>query len=137
MAPDFPEMLTKGREKEYIGAQIRAWSFKKEAISDSTINEYAKNYATPGGMTAGFNYYRALPQDIALVKTFQGKKLTMPVLTISGKYGVGNKLSEALMKKTTFLQTIIFKDSGHFVAEEDPEEFNTVIMKFFEKSKEN
>ncbi len=137
MAPDFPEMLTKGREKEYIGAQIKAWSFKKEAITARTINEYAKSYATPGGMTAGFNYYRALPQDIALVKTFKGKKLTMPILAISGKYGVGDKLPEGLINKTTFLQVIIFKDSGHFVAEEDSKEFNTIIMKFFEKNKEN
>lgn len=72
-------MLTQGREKEYIGAQIKALSFKKDAISEKTIDEYAKYYSTPGSMTAGFNYYRTLSQDAALVKTFQGQKSTMPV----------------------------------------------------------
>lgn len=58
MAPRFPEMLTQGREKEYIGAQIKAFSFKKDAISEQTIDEYAKYYSSPGGMTTSFNYYR-------------------------------------------------------------------------------
>ncbi|MEQ1790467.1 MAG: alpha/beta hydrolase, partial [Rickettsiales bacterium] len=80
MAPEFPEMLTKGREKEYISAQIKILSYKKDAISESTINEYVRHYATKGSMTAGFNYYRALPEDAALVKTFQNQKLGMPVL---------------------------------------------------------
>ena len=60
MAAEFPEMLTVGREREYIAAQIRTWSHRKDAISAATIDEYARHYAAPGGMTAGFNYYRAL-----------------------------------------------------------------------------
>jgi pimeloyl-ACP methyl ester carboxylesterase len=134
MAPEFPEMLTKGREKEYIQAQIKAWSFKKNAISEEALNEYARHYATDGGMTAGFNYYRALPQDAALAKSFQEKKLTMPVLAISGAYGVADKLPLALVNHTTSLQTVIVKDSGHFVAEEDPEKFNAIIKGFLAKN---
>lgn len=130
MTPEFPEMLTKGREKEYIQAQINAWSFKKNAISEEAINEYASHYATQGGMTAGFNYYRALPQDAALAKSFQGRKLIMPVLAISGAHGVGDKLSKALENDTTSLQTVIIKDSGHFVAEENPKAFDAIVMKF-------
>jgi len=64
MAAEFPEMLTAGREREYIATQIKTWSHRKDAISDATIAEYARHYATPGGMTAGFNYYRALRTDI-------------------------------------------------------------------------
>jgi len=46
MAPDFPEMLTKGRERDYIAAQIRAWSHKKDAVPDAAIAEFAKHYAS-------------------------------------------------------------------------------------------
>lgn len=130
MAPEFPEMLTKGREKEYIRAQIKAMSYKKDAISENTIDEYVRHYATDGGMTAGFNYYRALPQDAALVKTFQGQKLTMPVLVISGAHGVGDKLSKALANETISLKTVIVPDSGHFVPEEDPKAFNSAVINF-------
>lgn len=132
MAPKIPELLTKGREKEYIHAQIKTWTFIKDAISEETINEYAKHYSTEGGMTAGFNYYRALKEDAALVKTFQGKKLSMSVLTISGRHSVGDKLPKALENVATSLQSIIIDDSGHFVAEEAPELFNASVINFLE-----
>lgn len=137
MAPKIPEMLTQGREKEYIRAQIKAFSFKKNAISEDAIEEYAKHYSAEGGMTAGFNYYRALKEDAALVKTFHGKKLSMPVLAISGRYGVGDKLQKALENETTDLKSIIVDDSGHFVAEEAPEIFNASVIEFLESKNDS
>lgn len=130
MAPQVPEMLTQGREKEYIGTLIKTWSFKKDAVNQDAIDEYAKHYSTPGGMTAGFNYYRALKEDAAFVATFQGRKLTMPVLIITGRHGVSDKLQTALQNQTTSLQSIIIEDSGHFIAEEVPETFNTLVINF-------
>ena len=130
MAKDFPEMLTKGREKEYISAMIQLMSYKKDAISEESIDEYVKYYSTPGGMTAGFNYYRALKEDAALVETFKGEKLTMPVLAITGAHSTGDKLSKALARETLSLQSIIVEDSGHFVAEESPKKFNSSVMDF-------
>lgn len=134
MTPKIPEMLTQGHEKEYIRAQIKAWSFKKDAIGEDAIDEYARYYSTEGSMTAGFNYYRTLKEDAAIVETFHGKKLSMPVLAISGHHGVGDKLSKALENDTTSLKSIIVDDSGHFVAEETPEVFNSVIIQFLEST---
>ena len=57
----------------------------RDAISDATIAEYARHYATPDGMTAGFNYYRALRTDIPYVETLRSKKIAVPVLTIAGR----------------------------------------------------
>lgn len=133
MAPDFPEMLTKGREEEYIRAQIKTWSFKKDAIDDETIHEYAGHYAAEGGMTAGFNYYRALKEDAALAQSFDKQKLLMPVLTISGRYGVAEKLPQALKDSTTSLDILVIEESGHFVVHEAPEKFNIELIRFVEK----
>ncbi|ARN83306.1 alpha/beta fold hydrolase [Methylocystis bryophila] len=130
MAPDFPEMLTKGREREYIAAQIRAWSHKKDAIAEAEISEFARHYATEGGMTAGFNYYRALRDDAALAASFGDKRLEMPVLTIAGRYGVGARLSEGLQGRAQNLTSLIAEDSGHFVAEEAPEYFCEKVSQF-------
>jgi hypothetical protein len=38
MAPNIPEILTKGREREYIRAQIKGYSFKKDAINDRGLS---------------------------------------------------------------------------------------------------
>ncbi|HHX7304716.1 TPA: alpha/beta fold hydrolase [Legionella anisa] len=130
MAPEIPEMLTKGREKEYIRTQIKVWSFNKRAIDEDAIDEYVKHYAKNGGMTAGFNYYRTLKEDAALVETFQNQKLLMPVLTITGQHSVGDKLPKALEKEATSLKRIIVANSGHFVPEEAPEIFNLSVLKF-------
>ena len=132
MAPEIPEMLTKGREKEYITAQIQAWSFQKNAISSEAIDEYASHYMTEGGMTAGFNYYRALKEDAALVQTFEGENLSMPVLIVTGYYGVGDKLQKAIEKESSSLQSLIVKNSGHFVAEEAPDTFNSSVIQFLD-----
>lgn len=123
MAPEFPEMLTRGRERDYIAAQIRAWSHKKDAIPENAIAEFAKHYAADGGMTAGFNYYRALKDDAAAVRSFEGQRLNMPVLAIAGRHGVGERLADALRPRTTNLRSVIVEDSGHFVADEAPEYF--------------
>lgn len=123
MAPEFPEMLTRGRERDYIAAQIRAWSHNKDAIPDDAIDEFARHYASEGGMTAGFNYYRALKDDAAAAASLKGRKLGMPALAIAGRYGVGERLADALRPQATNLTSVIVEDSGHFVADEAPEQF--------------
>jgi pimeloyl-ACP methyl ester carboxylesterase len=133
MAEGVPEMLTMGRERDYIRTQIKAWSYNKDAISEDSISEYARHYAAPGGMTPGFNYYRALKEDAALAATFEDKKLLMPVLAIAGRHSANDRLAKALEPKTDNLKSVIIEDSGHFVAEEAPEAFIKNLRDFLIK----
>ncbi len=130
MAPNIPEMLTQGREREYIEAQIRNWSHRKDAIGEAAITEFASRYAEPGRMTAGFNYYRSLRDDASLAASLRGRKLQMPVMTIGGEFSAGNKLADALQDEATNLTSVIARDSGHFVAEETPDFFVAQVVKF-------
>ncbi len=130
MAPEFPEMLTEGRERAYIAAQIRAWSRKKDAVSEAAIDEYARHYATPGGMTAGFNYYRALREDARSASALREQKLSMPVMTITGRFGVGDKLANALAPQADRLTRVVAEDCGHFVMEEAPDLFVRELKRF-------
>jgi pimeloyl-ACP methyl ester carboxylesterase len=130
MAAAFPEMLTKGREREYISAQMMAWLHQKDAISQDAIAEYAKCYASPGGMTAGFNYYRALLSDAKFLSAYADQKFTMPVLTIAGRYGVSDNLFKAMRPRADNLKGVIAEESGHFVPEEAPVFLTEHILKF-------
>lgn len=130
MAPKVPEMLTQGRERDYIRSQIKAWSHKKDAISETSITEYARHYAEPGGMTAGFNYYRALREDVPFAATLRDRKLSMPVLAITGRFGVGDKLAASLRAEAGNLTSVVAEDSGHFVAEEVPGIFCETVKRF-------
>jgi pimeloyl-ACP methyl ester carboxylesterase len=130
MAGDFPELLTRGRERDYIRAQIKMWSWQKNAVDEKSISEFAKRYSQPGRMTAGFNYYRSLREDVPIVASLRGRKLTMPVMTIAGEHSAGTKLSEALKDEALNLTSVIAKDCGHFVAEEVPDFFVEQVRKF-------
>lgn len=130
VAPKIPEMLTNGRERDYIAAQIGAWSHKKDAVSETAISEFARHYASPGGMTAGFAYFRAHRDDAVLASSFEGRRLDMPVLAIAGRHGVGTKLADALGKQASNLTAAIVEDSGHFVAEEAPDFFCDQVERF-------
>jgi pimeloyl-ACP methyl ester carboxylesterase len=130
MAAEIPEMLTTGRERDYIAAQIRAWSHKKEAVGETAIAEFVRHYASAGGMTAGFAYYRALRDDAALAASFAGRRMDMPILTIAGRYGVGTRLADALSKQASDLTAVVAEESGHFVADEAPGFFCDQVAKF-------
>lgn len=130
MAPEIPELLTQGRERDYIAAQIRAWSHRKDAVSAAAIAEFARYYATPGGMTAGFAYYRALPEDARLVASLGARRLAMPVLAIAGRQSVGARLAEALRPTADRLTAEIVEDCGHFVPDEAPDLFCSALLRF-------
>jgi hypothetical protein len=38
-------------------------AFNPAVITQADINEYVSHYSAPGGMRAGFEYYRAFPED--------------------------------------------------------------------------
>ncbi len=137
MAKDIPEMLTQGREKSYIQAQMINWTVQKNAINDATISEYVKHYMSEGGMTAGFNYYRTLKEDAKFADSFRGEKLFMPILTISGRQSVAEKLPNALANEASFLKQVILDDCGHFVPEEHPDVFNKIVREFIDPSMNN
>ena len=58
----------------------------QSAITQADINEYVSHYSAPGGMRAGFEYYRAVPQDAIQNQNYSKTKFTMPVLALGGGY---------------------------------------------------
>ena len=78
--PDVPEMLVEGHEREYL-----TWFYRhtcNPAITKEDIDEYVSHYSAPGGMRAGFEYYRAVPEDIKQNEEYSKVKLPMPVLLL-------------------------------------------------------
>lgn len=49
--PRLPELLFKGREREYISEFVRTYRFNSEAFSDTEFAEYGDYLASPGGIT--------------------------------------------------------------------------------------
>jgi pimeloyl-ACP methyl ester carboxylesterase len=125
--PDVPEALVQGKELIYLSWFLHNLAFNPAAITQADINEYVSHYSAPGGMRAGFEYYRAFPQDAIQNMNYSKTKLTMPVLALGGGYipTFGGNITmptiiyamKILAQKVT---GITVPNSGHFIPEEQP-----------------
>ncbi len=135
--PDLPEALTHGRERTYLEFFFMNGCDQAGAILDADIAEYVRTYSQPGAMRAGFNFYRALSQDVAdnRATLATGFKLPMPTLGLGGggPRGRGNLVVESLRRVATHAEGGSIPDCGHFIPEEKPEELTRILREFLAK----
>jgi pimeloyl-ACP methyl ester carboxylesterase len=112
-----PEDILAGRQD--LGQK---WFFRYLMRDESKIDAgdravYAAAYASRDATRTGNVWYQAFPQDIVDDGTYA--KLTVPVLALGGPGYVW--LKTTLERKTTDLKAYKVPDSGHFIAEEQPD----------------
>jgi pimeloyl-ACP methyl ester carboxylesterase len=136
--PDLPEALVNGKETTYLSWFYNNLAYNPAAITQDAINQYVSHYSAPGGMRAGFEYYRALPQDAMQNMNYSKAKLTMPVLALGGGYdpALGGNLTMPIiaysMKQAAQnVQTIVVPNSGHWIQEEQPVVTVKLLNNFF------
>lgn len=127
---DLPEMLTAGKEQEYLNFIFDHWSYRRDRVAAQT---YIDAYSSPGGLRAGFAYYRAIPQTISQNKRRAEKKLTMPVLAIGADHATRDAPLQTLQGRAVNLQGVMLSECGHFVTEECPEQFMAALLPFLNK----
>jgi pimeloyl-ACP methyl ester carboxylesterase len=140
--PDVPEALVQGKEMLYLSWFYHNLANNPAAITQEDINEYVSHYSAPGGMHAGFEHYRAFPQDAIQNQNYSKTKLTMPVLALGGEYipTLGGKIAmPTVIYGTKILAQnvtgIIVPNSGHFIPEEQPQFLADQLLKFFGNAK--
>lgn len=134
--PGLPEALTEGREDTYLRFFYRLAGASPDAISEEAQAEYVRAYSQPGAMTAGFNYYRAVPQDIADNSAFReaGGTLTMPILAYGGDPATRGRGMTALESWQRFAPTAtggVAQGCGHWIPEERPDFVASEVHRFF------
>jgi pimeloyl-ACP methyl ester carboxylesterase len=128
---DIPELLTEGREREYLSWYFHNKSIVKGAISEEDIDVYTRQYCRKNGMSNGFGYYRAFSDSAEQNRTFR-QRLTIPVLAIGGESGVGASIGLAMNKIAPDVTSKVIANCGHYVPEERPAEFSTLLLSFLE-----
>ena len=136
--PDVPEALVQGKELIYLSWFYRGLAYNPSAITQTDINEFVSHYSAPGGMRAGFEYYRAFPQDAIQNQNYSKTKLTMPVLAVGAGYIPvlgGNITMPSIVYGMKILaqnvQGITVPNSGHYIPEEQPDFVIKVLDNFF------
>jgi len=116
---DAPLALVKGRERTYFEHFWNDFAADpKHSIPEADRRIYAKAYAQPGGMRAGFEYFKAFSQDASDFEQFSKTKLSMPVLVLTGEKASGNFLIEQARLVATDVKGVVIEGSGHWLMEE-------------------
>src|SRR5919109_3261213 len=136
--PDVPEALVQGKEMMYLSWFFHNLAYNPAAITQESINEYVSHYSAPGGMHAGFEHYKAFPQDAIQNENYSKTKLTMPVLALGGGYIPtfgGNITMPTVIYGIKILaqnvQGVTVPNSGHFIPEEQPDVVVKLLSNFF------
>ncbi|MFD2936199.1 alpha/beta fold hydrolase [Spirosoma flavum] len=129
MVADLPELLVKGREEIYLRWFFTHSTFTQSAITEEAIREYVRCYSAPGGMKAGFSYYRSLLNSPTDSDTM-GAKLSMPALVLGGDHGLGTASIKSVETLASKVDAQLIKNCGHYLAEEQPEQLLVYLLPF-------
>src|SRR5260370_5765009 len=96
------ERLVSGRERIYLDRFWNEFSARPKRFSEAARRHYAKLYARPGAMHAGFAQFAAFDRDALDNQAFLAKgKLTMPALAIGGERCAGPPPAHGLQRPRT------------------------------------
>lgn len=126
-----PEELVAGREEIYLRWFYENSAFNKTAFKDEDISEFVRCYSSPGGMKAGFEYYRAIARDVEQNLEQLQSKLTIPILALGGEKSFGLDAYESWKVAAENLKGAVILGSGHYIADEQPEALLGELLPFF------
>ena len=116
--PLLPEILVQGKERELFTWLVKAKSVHPDKVlADLPI--FLKYYRQAGRLSASFEYYRSIPQNIEMNRTFAAtKKLNIRILAIGADKGVGGTLLTGLKKIAPNAEGTVLENCGHYLPEE-------------------
>ncbi|MGH8172922.1 MAG: alpha/beta fold hydrolase [Rhodanobacteraceae bacterium] len=128
-----PLKLVSGRERIYFEHFWNDFAADpKHSIPEADREFYTKAYAQPGGMRAGFEYFRAFDQDAKDFADFSKTKLAMPMLVLAGEKAGGEFLIGQGRMVASNVNGVIITGSGHWLMEEAPEQTMAELVKFID-----
>ncbi|MFZ3339458.1 MAG: alpha/beta hydrolase [Terriglobales bacterium] len=126
-----PEALVKGRERIYFDYFWNDFAAdKRHSIPEADRAAYTAAYARPRRMHAGWQYFVSFQQAAQDFAELSKTKLTMPVLAIGGEKANGQVLGEQMKIVAANAKMIVFKNTGHWVLEENPKETTDALLNF-------
>jgi pimeloyl-ACP methyl ester carboxylesterase len=116
-----PLALVKGRERIYLEHFWNDFAADpKHSVSEADRRFYARAYAKPGAMPAGFEVFRAFERDAREFAELGKTTLHMPMLVLSGEKAGGPFLIEQGRMVDDHVEGVIVPGSGHWLIDEAP-----------------
>ena len=128
---EVPLALVKGRERTYFEHFWNDFAADpKHSVSEKDRQLYAKAYAQPGGMRAGFEYFKNFEQDAKDFAALSATPLPMPVLVLGGEKSGGEFLIAQTKLAASNVQGKIIPASGHWLIDEAPQAVIPALIAF-------
>jgi pimeloyl-ACP methyl ester carboxylesterase len=131
--PDLPEALVGGREAVYFRDFVNRMGGDPSLFSEADIARFAAAYGTACALRAGFEFYRAFP----LIADWNEKHTTptdTPIVLAAGERATARLLPAAAAdlrrKGARNVATEIIADSGHYVADDEPDRVVELVSKY-------
>ena len=126
-----PLKLVQGRERIYFEHFWNDFAADpSHSVPEADRQLYAADYARPGRMRAGFEYFHAFSQDAEDFTAFARTPLPMPMLVLAGEKASGTFLINQARLVDNNVQGVIVKGAGHWLMEEAPGQTIPAIVQF-------
>ncbi len=126
-----PLALVAGRERIYFEHFWNDFAADPEhSVPENDRRFYARAYAQPGGMRAGFEYFRNFELDAKDFAQLGASPLTMPVLVLTGEKASGTFLIDQAKLVASHVDGQVVPGSGHWLMEEAPDKVIPALVAF-------
>ena len=128
--PPFHELVA-GRERPYFDFFFDALSAHPERIGDPVRRQFALGYSTPAALKAGFDWYRAMPDDAR--HNGRHKRIDTPMLYLRG--GADPRPAEPYVEGLRAagarrVRGRLIEDSGELIPIEAPQALVACLKEF-------
>jgi pimeloyl-ACP methyl ester carboxylesterase len=127
--PKINEQLVTGREDIFFGAEFDA-SAGTRKLPDGAVKYYIDTLKDPDHLRGSFGFYRAIPTTSVQNEQRKTRRLTLPVLAIGGAESSGEGPGNTMKLAADDVQTMVLTGSGHWVAEQAPEQLLAALTTF-------
>jgi len=122
LAPDVPERLIVGKEREFLTWFYDNKSAVAGAVSPASVNEFLRTFSGREGVLGSMGVYRAAFVTMEQTALLKSVKVEVPVIAIGGSDSRGDQIREMISMVATNVTGVVVPDCGHFVPEEHPQE---------------
>ena len=128
-----PLALVAGRERIYFEHFWNDFAADPtKSVEEADRQVYAAAYAQPGGMRAGFEYFRSFEQDAKDFAALGATPVRMPVLVLTGEKASGTFLIDQARLVATDVKGVVVPGSGHWLIDEAPERVIPELVAFLD-----
>jgi pimeloyl-ACP methyl ester carboxylesterase len=131
--PALPTLLVQDHQGPYLDYFFDGLAVDPARITPEARATYARAYASDAALAAGFDLYRAFPQDANDNLADTTAAVSTPVLYVRGEGSRGDLESYARGLRAAAVKHLtarLIPDAGHFIPDEQPAELWRTIRDF-------